>query len=203
MIHKISGAITKWLVKAGAISEEDKELYEYAAFSFLFTLLPLALVLILGAVFGMLLEGVLLILPFMLIRKFSGGYHLKSSVVCTISSTVLLSLFLLVIRVVTAHSAYPAYSIAVGMSVLLLIVLSPIDSEERRLNERERIVFKKAAVVIALAVGAVYAVLMLCSQPGMAVSVGSGLVLSALLQLPCLVSRLVAGKKAHSHETVR
>ena len=41
----------------------------------------------------MVVEGLLMILPFMLIRKFSGGFHLKSSTVCLVSSTLLLSFF--------------------------------------------------------------------------------------------------------------
>ena len=93
MITKMSSAIAKWLLHAGAISESDRELYEYAAYSFLFSLLPLCLIVILGCITGMVIEGLLMILPFMLIRKFSGGFHLKSPGICLVSSTLLLSVF--------------------------------------------------------------------------------------------------------------
>ena len=98
MITKMSSAIAKWLLHAGAISESDRELYEYAAYSFLFSLLPLCLIVILGCITGMVIEGLLMILPFMLIRKFSGGFHLKSPGICLLSSTLLLSAFLFIIR---------------------------------------------------------------------------------------------------------
>ena len=189
MIQKVSSGVSRWLLKAGAISSEDEELYEYAAYSFLFSLAPMALVLIIGGILGMWLEGVLLILPFMLIRKFSGGYHLKSSVVCFISSTVLLALFLWVIRLVVHYEAYTIFSVIVGSSILLLSILSPIDSEERRLKEREKIVFRRVAIVMAVIIGVLYAVLMACGLFTAAVSMGSGLILAALLQLPCLVVR--------------
>lgn len=41
----------------------------------------------------MVVDGLLMILPFMLIREISGGFHLKSSTVCLVSSTLLLSFF--------------------------------------------------------------------------------------------------------------
>lgn len=95
MIRKASIAISKWLLNTGAISEDDKELYEYAAYSFLFSLLPLCLVIIIGCAVNMVIEGILMVIPFMLIRKFSGGFHLNSSAVCFVSSTALLSLFII------------------------------------------------------------------------------------------------------------
>lgn len=57
MIRKASIAISKWLLNTGAISEDDKELYEYAAYSFLFSLLPLCLVIIIGCAVNMVIEG--------------------------------------------------------------------------------------------------------------------------------------------------
>ena len=50
----MSSIIVKWLLHAGVISENDRELYEYAAYSFLFSLLPLVLVMLLGCASGML-----------------------------------------------------------------------------------------------------------------------------------------------------
>lgn len=59
MIRKASIAISKWLLNTGAIYEDDKELYEYAAYSFLFSLLPLCLVIIIGCAVNMVIEGIL------------------------------------------------------------------------------------------------------------------------------------------------
>jgi len=87
MISKAASTISEWLLSSGAISEKDRSLYEYAAYSFIFSLAPLVIVAIIGSILGMLAEGIILILPFMFIRKFSGGYHLKSSRICFVTST--------------------------------------------------------------------------------------------------------------------
>ena len=106
MIARMSSIIVKWLLHAGAISENDRELYEYAAYSFLFSLLPLILIMLLGCASGMLLEGVLMIVPFILVRKFSGGFHLQSPGVCFVSSLLLLSAFLFLIRLVRMKQSF-------------------------------------------------------------------------------------------------
>ena len=80
MIKRIAAVTAKWLLQAGAISASDVELYEYSIYSFLFTLCPLGLVLIISVFLHMVVEGILLIIPFIIIRKFCGGFHFQSSI---------------------------------------------------------------------------------------------------------------------------
>lgn len=189
MIAKLSVMTVEWLLRAGAISENDRELYEYAAYSFLFSLLPLILVMLLGAVSGMLLEGVLMIVPFMLIRKFSGGFHLQSSGVCFVSSTLLLSAFLFLIRLVTVKQSFLLLSCFVAAAAIQLFLCSPIDNEARKLSAKERAVFKKVARIMSALLLAVYIVLGSLGLSRVSVPVGAGIILTALLQVPCFFAR--------------
>ena len=91
-MERCTGKITDWLIKCGAIPETDRELYEYAIYSILLSLSPMLLALAIGALFGSAVQGVLTITPFVILRKFSGGYHAKSARVCFISSSLLLVL---------------------------------------------------------------------------------------------------------------
>lgn len=192
MIAKVSSSIAEWLLRAGAITADDRELYEYAAYSFLFSLLPLCLVIVLGCVMGMVAEGVLMILPFMLIRKFSGGFHLKAPGACLISSTLLLCAFLLMIRFVASGQYLVPFSCLVAASALHVFLCSPIDNEARRLSEKEHTVFKRAARTMSVLFLFLYIVLLLLHQPRFSVSVGAGVILTALLQLPCRFVRHAA-----------
>ena len=40
-MNNLSRSLTDWLYRQGAISEDDRELYEYAAYCFLITTAPL------------------------------------------------------------------------------------------------------------------------------------------------------------------
>ena len=64
MTSFFSKTLVKWLLKTGAISQQDADVYEYGIYSFLFSLIPFALVLVLSIPLGMVTEGFLLIVPF-------------------------------------------------------------------------------------------------------------------------------------------
>lgn len=185
MIARASSRIAEWLLRAEAIPEGDRELYEYAAYSLLFSLFPLCLAAVLGCLAGMALEGMLMVLPFMLIRKFSGGFHLKSPVLCLFSSTLLLSAFLFAVRLIAVKGQFVMFPVLVTAAALQLFLCSPIDNEARRLSEKERAVFKKTARGMSAAFLAIYLVLLLFCPLRFSTPVGAGIVLSALLQIPC------------------
>ena len=190
MINKISTAVSEWLVAQGAVTVKEKNLFSYAVYSFLFGMMPIFIIVILGLIFDMLPEGLLLITPFMLLRKFSGGYHLKSSIVCTVTSTSLLTISLLAVRAVKTSSTILILSVLVVFSAITLFLLSPIDSKARRLSAKERMVFGRIARVITSVFLLIYFMLVLLDQTGIAAPIGVGMIIPATLQLPCLVQRL-------------
>ena len=92
MIRELSSKIAKWLEQEGVISGKDNGLFSYAVYSLLFGLLPIFIVVVLGLAFRMVREGLLMITPFMLIRKFSGGDHLASPKLCVLLSSILIAI---------------------------------------------------------------------------------------------------------------
>ena len=195
MIDKISASVAKWLLEKGAISADAKPLYEYAFFCFLITALPVITVSIIGLVAGMFWEGLMLIAPFVFIRKFSGGYHLKSSNLCMVVSTFILAAFLFASKAVCVFSLYIPFAAIAAIAAVSLMVFSPIDSEERKLSEKENSAFKTVARIMTLAISALWIALMLFGLKTAAVSIGCGLILSAALQVPCIIKKLSGSKK--------
>lgn len=190
MISRISTTVADWLAKQDAISDEDRDLFAYATYSLLFGLAPFLIAAALGVAFGMRLESLLLILPFMLIRKFSGGYHLKSPGVCIVLSTSLIALSLVAVKVVINTGCLLLLTGAVLLSTLSLCLCSPIDSESRKLSEKETKLFRMIARVVSVATLAVYLALLLISRTNVAASIGVGILIAALLQIPCLLGGL-------------
>lgn len=186
MIKRIANVTAKWLLRAGAISASDTELYEYGIYSFLFTMCPLGLVLIISLILDMVAEGILLIIPFILIRKFCGGFHFQSSILCGVVSTTVLTASLLGIDLVISAESFGWWVLVLLLAVGQIAVFSPIDSEGRRLTQKEKKVFKKIAIALSILTILICLMLITLHQMWAAVSVGSGLVLSATLQLPCL-----------------
>lgn len=151
MIKKCTVKIADWLIGCNVISESDKELYEYAIYSIFLTASPIFLTAIIGFMFGAIGRSLLIILPFVVIRKYSGGYHTKTPMVCFVTSSLLLALCI-------------ALSFCIKCSWILICVtagatislgyFSPIDNENRVLSKEEHLYCKKKQCLLPLYFGA-------------------------------------------------
>ncbi len=186
MIRFISRAVAEWLLKHGAISVNEKELYEYSIYSFLFTLTPLFLVLMVSIPLNMAVEGILLITPFIFLRKFAGGFHFQTPLPCIIVSTLVLLGCLLENRIILEYGSFIIHTLLVYASIVPICILSPIDSKNRQLSAKEKSAFHRIAIVLATINAALYSLLLILRTVEIAIPIGTGMILTALLQLPCL-----------------
>lgn len=74
-------------------------------------------------------------------------------------------------------------------SLKIIIILSPIDSDERKLSLAEQKLFKKVSILLSLFFLGIYFILLMLKIWNCAASVGVGIVIPALLQIPCLFRR--------------
>jgi accessory gene regulator B len=184
IMEYISRVLSEWLAQQNVIEPSDRGLYEYAMYSFLVSVMPLVIFMIASGIVGMLPEGLLIIIPFMVIRKFSGGYHAKHAYICmTISLGLLVSSFYVVI-----HSECGwFFHMLVVISGASVIINSPIDSENKKLEEDEIDQYKRTTCMLVTMTIVLYSVLILLNQRHYAVCLAVSLVLTAILQLPCIV----------------
>lgn len=185
-MEHILGALSGWLVQHDAIKPEDRELYEYAIYSFLLSIMPLAIFLIVSGVIGMLLEGLLVVIPFMVIRKFSGGYHAKHVYMCLLISSGLLGSSFFVIIYAECNWIFHMLTLISGLSVALN---SPIDSENKKLEEDEVGSYKHTTCVLVSIAVISYFVLVFLRQKHYALCLSVSLILVALLQLPYILKK--------------
>lgn len=187
---RLSNVIAKWLLATGAISHKDEKIYKYIIHNFLFSCTPLVLTFIISSLLQLVVEGIIMILPFLFIRKFSGGFHFKSQSMCLFSSIVLLSTALLLIQNILKTQRYSLYSYFVYFSLAMLCLFSPIDCEERRLTQNQKKSFKKITIYMCLCFLLIFSILTICREWNLSVPLGIGIVIPAFLQLPCIVRNL-------------
>lgn len=185
MMHIVANAVANWLVRTDAISADDSALYSYAMYSVMFVSIPIFLSIAIGILMNMLLESLLFIAPFVLIRKFSGGFHLMSPIVCFFVSTGIIAVFLFGIKFVLMHEVYLVPLVCMFILGILLFIKSPIDTEERMLSERETVVFGKIARIMVVAFWAVVLILINFHKYRVAIPISFGIILSGALQVPC------------------
>lgn len=183
MVHYLSEKIAKRLIKTNTISQEDRELYEYAASCFLISFFPLVLSFAIGCLLRIPIESIVIILPFITIRKFSGGMHAGSPRLCFVLSCI--CMFILLVLAKTISMNYIILGLFVCCAILL-IILSPIDSESKQLSVNEKKVFHRIAVIIVLCYVAIFFGLYLTGHEHFAMCIALGVILSSALQIPCL-----------------
>jgi len=168
-----------WLIKCNAIENEDRELYEYAVNVLILTIAPLVLVMVIGLVTGWLYNGILLILPFLIMRKFSGGFHARYASVCFILSVAVLIICMYLTTVAVLDIRLNLCTVAALVS---LAWNSPVDSQNRRLDQTEHVRYKHIMVGLAFAFGLLYFVLVILKYTQCAVCISTGIILTAFLQ---------------------
>lgn len=191
MIERCAEAITVWLINNGVIEENEEALYMYATYSFFVSVAPLFIAIIFGILAGQVVHSIIIIIPFMVIRKFSGGYHTKHPWSCMICSSILL---LFCIYISSNINWNVGFEIVTIVSIGSLLAFSPIDSENRRLDVSEKTRYRKLTSYLTGLFTVLIAVLYLLKLRSYAICISIGLILTAGLQVPCIWRKYILKK---------
>lgn len=118
-------------------SEEDKELYGYAMRILGQWALNTFAVLMIAVALKMVMECLLMLGSFLVIRKFAGGYHSESFAVCFLSSVLILTGGLMVIRY-GCLIPLPVFILFDTIAVALLSAFAPVENSNKPLTEIEK-----------------------------------------------------------------
>ncbi len=148
MINNLSKRLTDKLLSNGTITEDERELYIYGFFMLLSHIMYLILVCIVGLILGCVFESIIFYIAFQFIRRYAGGYHASTEVKCQIFSTLSLTGCIVVIKLSKMYdfqTAALAFSIVAAVCIFLL---SPLDTAEKTLSEKEFKYFRKISWLI-------------------------------------------------------
>lgn len=148
MIDKFSARIAQNLLTAQALDVKDINLYQYAIQVLICTLLNYSAFVVIGIIFGMFWENFIMIVPFSLIRKFTGGYHANKYRNCFIGSIAIDIMCLLIIRNIIGVGLYVFGGITI-ISFILICIFSPVEHKNKKLNSKEKAIYKLIAVVLS------------------------------------------------------
>ncbi|MED9968152.1 MAG: accessory gene regulator B family protein [Blautia sp.] len=187
-MEKCTDTVVNWMVRYNVINKEDKELYEYALHSLILLVSPLILAAGIGFFVGSVKHGAILVLPFIVLRKFSGGYHAKNLYTCISESVVLLFLCITLSMHVECDWGLVTATIIASVS---LIVFSPIDNENRRLDMDERKIYKKITAFCVMFFVLSDITLFFMGKHVYTSCISVGILLTAGLQVPCIIKKSV------------
>ncbi len=132
--------------------EEGEDLYIYGFFVLYTRLFFLIITIFISFVFGIVWQGSLMYIIFSLIRSYAGGVHASKESICLIATPMAFLACLIALRLCIQwdNMILPTVLLLCEWSVIML--LSPMDTAEKRLSPSERKRYRLITFVIASAV---------------------------------------------------
>lgn len=164
-------------------TDEMRELYEYAIYILLSGLFHLCSVVALGLCFNMVLESLIFYCSFILIRKFAGGYHAKTPTRCYMFSVVSSIVAVYLIKYISYSNSicYYIFVIIEILCVMFIMVKSPLDNDNKPLNDKEKKIYKFFSVVISLLLFVISLLLKRVGFDSISVALSFGIIMCAVV----------------------
>jgi accessory gene regulator B len=144
---KLSHRIGDNLVRSNVVKEEDAEIYIYGINQILVSVLNVSSALIIGWIFGVLLEIAVFMTAYIPLRTFAGGYHAKTPIRCYIFSVILLIIVSSCMKYI--FIAEWVYYAILATAALVVLILAPVEDKNKPLDETEHKVYKRRTMLIA------------------------------------------------------
>ena len=148
IFDKIAEYIVDYLLQQGIIEKEQEEIYIYGFYRVLIDGVNIISIFLISLWLGEVLEAIVFVITFRLLRSYAGGYHAKTQWGCyfltmlTITMTLSIIKFFEVSRIVSI--------ILWIFSGLIIFLLSPVEAENKPLDKMEISIYGKRAKIIFL-----------------------------------------------------
>lgn len=146
MINKFSTKVSDRLLRMGVINEQDYEIYQYGLEHLFTSILDLLTLFAIGLIMGMIWQGIIFVLSFMLFRKYAGGYHTHTPLRCYLLTNIVILGVLSVMKYIEI-SIYIYLGLYIVSSIIIFI-FSPVEAINKKLDEVEKIIYRKKTIII-------------------------------------------------------
>ena len=184
-MYAVVQCIVNWLIEQGVIHEAEKEIYEYSTYCICISVIPLIIV----AIFSIYLHGIvqyfMLIVPFKILRQYSGGYHAPKAWICMVFSTILLVISVYFVKVI--HMDLDYYIIET-IACFIIIKNSPIESVNKKLSSNEKVVYHRKVIICMISFVSIQMVAIWIHWNTLENAIAISFLLVAISQLPCMFS---------------
>ncbi len=168
--------IASFLVSKGAAVPDDIDVQIYGLQVILSTSVNLVAALLFSFIMGQLSFGISFLIAFMLLRRFTGGYHANSYLGCFLSLQAMLLVGFASQRLYESGISVVFPWVLTAVSIVLIFVLAPIDHVNKPSTPASRKKFRFLSRVMTLALAA-------CVAPGLMLGSTSAYALGILMAL--------------------
>ncbi len=181
MISNFSSLLTKKLFEKGFIQDEDFELYEYAFFMMSSYSFFLVIAIVVGVLTNIPLPSFVFYVSFCVVRNFAGGVHADSEFKCLIFTTASVILSIIVIKTLIDLNCLLLPLLMMLFSIIILILLSPVDTHNKKLSSHERDIFRRKTIILVTFIVGVFFIMVIIKIMSIAIALSVAMLLAAIL----------------------
>lgn len=149
MLQRLSNKVYTVFNIGQVIDKEKEELYRYGIQIFLSNIIEVFSAVIIGIVFSAVTEMIILLVSFIVTRRFTGGYHAKTFGRCSLLTSTVMILSILIQKYI-----YIPFNICILIGIIsfiIFILFVPIENENKRLSDELKRKCKiKAFIVLSV-----------------------------------------------------
>ena len=153
-VEKLSKNITKNIENQLALDNDRASIIEYGLYAFFQMGIAILATAIIGAIFNVMIEALLISFVIAILRKSSGGVHASTSINCTIVGALVAVTPACIIKHISFNSNY---IIIIGIllyiiSFIIIYKLAPVDSPNKPIRKEDKIKRLKRGSIIILSI---------------------------------------------------
>lgn len=189
MVERVAERLVSSMLASQAIPEENAELVSFGIVQGLRSVIEIIVMVVTGLVLGRFWQSMVILLVFMPLRIYAGGYHAKTPMQCAIKTWLLFLGILLWLKFVP----FPLWGQILFMiiTVICLWRFAPVQHENRPLEEYEIVKYRKKAFQIFGVETALFVALSLFGFAELAKCIVLGIVMmTVIMVLGVLVERM-------------
>ena len=139
-IDKMTNMLTNFIIQHSDAKREDADIIAFGVKYGLITLAEILGMVVISFLMREFIPGAVILIAFISIRVYAGGYHAKTLPRCVVMSTILFTLIILGYKMLYLP-------IIVKGLIALFLIFSPVENDNRRLSKNEKKVFKNRALL--------------------------------------------------------
>lgn len=143
MLEKLARRIASYFVKMNVAKEEDEELYIYGLQTILSSVFSILFIGLLSIIFGKILESIIYLSSFILLRRYTGGYHAKKYWTCFCITVISYIINMVIGHYIIEYGEYLMIYLLFFICIIVIVLLAPIANKNRPIAESQIGHFKK------------------------------------------------------------
>lgn len=151
MIHAWAENISSFFIDNSVISENDRKVYSYCFELLISELINILIILAVAILSKQYVNIAVFLIAFLLLRKWTGGYHANTHYGCTLILFLILTLFIVSEIVLSYNAKYILQFFNIFTSLPIICIFAPVDNSNNPIKDEQRKKFKTYCIIITVA----------------------------------------------------